>query len=57
MTVLNVVAVLHPHGPRLMDPTQPVLRADDLGETETISRFWFEREAQVSSHRPYRRAA
>jgi hypothetical protein len=33
------------------------LRADDLGETETISRFWFEREAQVSSHRPYRRAA
>jgi hypothetical protein len=33
------------------------LRADYLGETETMSRFWLEREAQVSSHRPYRRAA
>jgi hypothetical protein len=33
------------------------LRADYLGETETISRFWLEREAQASSHRPYRRAA
>jgi hypothetical protein len=33
------------------------LRADYLGETETISRFWFEREAQVSSRRPCRRAA
>lgn len=33
------------------------LRADYLGETETISRFWFEREAQASCHRPYRRAA
>ena len=33
------------------------LRADYLGETETMSRYWFEREAQVSSHRPYRRAA
>lgn len=33
------------------------LRADYLGETETISRFWLEREAQARSHRPYRRAA
>ncbi len=33
------------------------LRADYLGETETMSRFWLEREAQASSHRPYRRAA
>jgi hypothetical protein len=33
------------------------LRADSLGETETMSRFWLEREAQASSHRPYRRAA
>ena len=33
------------------------LRADYLGETETISQFWREREAQASSHRPYRRAA
>jgi hypothetical protein len=33
------------------------LRADYLGETETMSRFWHEREAQASSHRPYRRAA
>jgi len=33
------------------------LRADYLGETETISRFWLEREAQASGHRPYRRVA
>ncbi len=33
------------------------LRADYLGETETMSRFWLEREAQASSHRPYRRSA
>ena len=33
------------------------LRADYLGETETMSRFWLEREAQASSHRPYRRTA
>jgi hypothetical protein len=33
------------------------LRADYLGETETMSRFWLEREAQASSHRPYRRVA
>jgi hypothetical protein len=33
------------------------LRADDLGETETMSRFWLEREAQASRHRPYRRVA
>ena len=33
------------------------LRADYLGETETMSRFWLEREVQASSHRPYRRAA
>jgi hypothetical protein len=33
------------------------LRADFLGETETMSRFWLEREAQASSHRPYRRTA
>jgi hypothetical protein len=32
------------------------LRADHLGETETMSRFWLEREAQASRHRPYRRA-
>lgn len=33
------------------------LRADYLGETETISRFWLEREARASGHRPYRHAA
>jgi len=33
------------------------LRADDLGETETMTRFWLEREAQASGHRPYRRAS
>jgi hypothetical protein len=33
------------------------LRADYLGETETMSRFWLEREAQATSHRPYRRVA
>jgi hypothetical protein len=33
------------------------LRADYLGETETMSRFWLERETRASSHRPYRRAA
>jgi hypothetical protein len=33
------------------------LRADYLGETETISRFWLEREAQASNHGAYRRAA
>ncbi len=33
------------------------LRADSLGETETMSRFWLEREAQTSSGRPYRRVA
>jgi hypothetical protein len=32
------------------------LRADYLSETETMSRFWLEREAQASSGRPYRRA-
>jgi hypothetical protein len=33
------------------------LRADSLGETETMSRFWLEREAQASSHRRYRNVA
>jgi hypothetical protein len=33
------------------------LRADYLGETETMSRFWLAREAQTSSGRAYRRAA
>jgi hypothetical protein len=33
------------------------LRADYLGETETMSRFWLGREAQASVHRPYRRAS
>ena len=33
------------------------LRADHLGETETMSQFWLEREAHASSHRPYRRAS
>jgi hypothetical protein len=33
------------------------LRADSPGETETMSRFWLEREVQASSHRPYRHAA
>ena len=28
------------------------LRADDRGEAETMSRFWLERQAQASSHRP-----
>jgi hypothetical protein len=33
------------------------LRADDLSETETMSRFWLEREAKAGSGRPYRRVA
>ena len=33
------------------------LRADFLSETETMSRFWMEREVQTSSHRRYRNAA
>jgi hypothetical protein len=33
------------------------LRADCLGETETMSRFWLEREAQASSRRRYRNVA
>jgi hypothetical protein len=33
------------------------LRADFLGETETMSRFWLERETQVRSGRCYRNAA
>jgi len=33
------------------------LRADYLSETEPLSRFWLEREAQASSHRPYQRTA
>jgi hypothetical protein len=33
------------------------LRADTLSETETISRFWLEREAQASSGRHYKRSA
>ena len=33
------------------------LRADSLSETETMSRFWLEREARASIHRPYRGAA
>jgi histone H3/H4 len=33
------------------------LRADYLSETEIMSRFWLEREAQASCGRPYRRAA
>jgi hypothetical protein len=33
------------------------LRADYLSETETMSRFWLEREAHASSGRVYRRAA
>jgi hypothetical protein len=33
------------------------LRADCLGETETMSRFWLEREAQASNHRRYRNVA
>jgi hypothetical protein len=33
------------------------LRADSLGETETMSRFRLKREAQASSGRPYRRSA
>lgn len=32
------------------------LRADFLGETETMSRFWMGREAQASSHRRYQSA-
>ena len=32
------------------------LRADYLSETEPMSRFWLEREAQAVSHRPYRQA-
>jgi hypothetical protein len=33
------------------------LRADSLSETETLSRFWSAREAQVGSGRPYRRVS
>jgi hypothetical protein len=33
------------------------LRADYLGETETMGRFWLEREALTSSHRQYRNVA
>jgi hypothetical protein len=33
------------------------LRADSLSETEPMSRFWLEREAQASSHRRYRNVA
>jgi hypothetical protein len=33
------------------------LRADYLGETEAMSRFWLQREAQANGHRAYRRAA
>lgn len=33
------------------------LRADYLGETETMSQFWLARETQASSNRPYRHAA
>jgi hypothetical protein len=33
------------------------LRADYLSETETMSRFWLEREAQATTGRPYRRTA
>ncbi|MFO0954871.1 MAG: hypothetical protein U0835_27655 [Isosphaeraceae bacterium] len=33
------------------------LRADYLGETETMSRFWLEREARASGRRTYRRTA
>ena len=33
------------------------LRADYLSETETMSRFWLQREAQASKRRPYRRVA
>jgi hypothetical protein len=33
------------------------LRADHLSETETMSRFWLEREAKASSQRSYRQVA
>jgi hypothetical protein len=33
------------------------LRADYLSETEPMSRFWLEREARASIHRPHRRAS
>lgn len=33
------------------------LRADYLGETETMSRFWLERQAQAGNPRPHRRTA
>jgi hypothetical protein len=33
------------------------LRADTLGETETVSRFWLEREARTGCSRTYRRAS
>jgi hypothetical protein len=33
------------------------LRADYLSETEPMSRFWLEREAHASIHRPHRRAS
>jgi hypothetical protein len=33
------------------------LRADSLGETEAMSKFWLEREAHACGRRPYRRVA
>ena len=33
------------------------LRADSLSETETLHRFWLDRESQASSQRPYRQVA
>ncbi len=33
------------------------LRADDLSETEIMSRFWSNRETEATNRRPYRRTA
>ena len=33
------------------------LRADDLSETDTMSRFWMERENQAGTSQPCRRSA
>ena len=46
---MTVVAVLHPDGPRLVGPMQPILRADDLGVLRGESVF---ETARIAGGRP-----
>jgi len=46
---VTVVAVLHPDGPRLVGPMQPILRADDLGVLRGESVF---ETARIAGGRP-----